>query len=188
MTTKSQIVAWSKWLSWALRHDPTAAGLTLDQAGWTSVDAVLAAAELQSQAMTRADLDQVVATSDKKRFAYSEDRKSIRANQGHSVPVDLGLAPQTPPLRLFHGTAARFVQQILREGLQRQARHHVHLTGDPTTAATVGSRHGNPLVLEVDAHRMHDDGHVFYCSDNGVWLVEAVPPRYLSQWGPHGTD
>jgi putative RNA 2'-phosphotransferase len=173
-------IALSKWMSWALRHDPTAAGITLDHAGWTSVDALLEAAARQGQRMTRTELEAVVANNEKKRFLISDDGCTIRANQGHSVPVDLGLDPLIPPCQLFHGTADRFIAAILREGLRRQARQHVHLSADRMTATAVGTRHGRPVILIVAAERMHSDGHVFYRSANGVWLTEAVPATYLS--------
>jgi len=179
MTVPPRIVDLSKWLSWALRHDPTAAGITLDAAGWCDIDAVLAAAARAGRTMTMAELSQVVSTSDKKRFALSDGGHLIRANQGHSVPVELGLAPQAPPHLLFHGTADRFVAAIRTEGLKRQARHHVHLSADRGTATSVGVRHGRPVVLVIAAGRMHADGHLFYRSENVVWLVEAVPPAYL---------
>jgi putative RNA 2'-phosphotransferase len=169
----------STWLSWALRHDPQAAGIVLDEAGWTAVPALLAAAAAAGHALDRDRLAALVAASDKQRFALSPDGLRIRANQGHSVPVALGLAAQAPPAVLFHGTAERFLGAIRRAGLERRARHHVHLSTEPATADAVGGRHGRPVVLRVDAARMHADGHVFRCSANGVWLVDAVPPQYL---------
>jgi putative RNA 2'-phosphotransferase len=177
----SDRVAHSRWLSWALRHEPAAAGIALDEAGWTPIAAMLAAAARQGHAITRAELEALVAGSDKQRFAISPDGLEIRANQGHSVPVDLGLAPQEPPERLFHGTADRFVAAILRDGLRRQARHHVHLSAERATAAAVGTRHGRLVVLVVAAGRMHRDGHAFFRSANGVWLAEAVPAGYLAR-------
>lgn len=179
MSADRRLVELSKWLSWALRHDPTAAGIELNPEGWVPVEQLLSAAECQGRGMTSAELERIVEASDKKRFAVSGDGLSIRANQGHSVPVDLGLEPQVPPAVLFHGTADRFVESILREGLQRQARHHVHLSAERATAAAVGTRHGRLIVLTVDALQMHGDGHRFYRSANGVWLADAVPAAYL---------
>ncbi len=170
----------SKWMSWALRHDPGAAGITLDDQGWTEIEALLAAAARQKMAMTRDELATIVATNDKQRFAISPDGREIRANQGHSVPIDLGLAPQIPPALLFHGTADRFVAAILRDGLRKQARHHVHLSAERATAAVVGTRHGRLVVLTVASATMHQEGFAFYRSANGVWLADEVPARFLA--------
>jgi putative RNA 2'-phosphotransferase len=124
-------------------------------------------------------LKEVVETSDKKRFALSKDGTHIRANQGHSVAVDLGLSVTTPPDKLFHGTASRFLEAIWAQGLTRRERHHVHLTAKLDVAMSVGQRHGQPVILEVDALQMHLDGHKFFQSDNAVWLVNAVAVRYM---------
>jgi len=121
----------------------------------------------------------VVANSDKKRFTLSPDGSRIRANQGHSVSVELGLAPVAPPAVLFHGTVDRFLGSIKETGLQRGERHAVHLSRTQDVATTVGQRRGRPIILEVDANRMHADGFQFFCSENGVWLTERVPPDYL---------
>jgi putative RNA 2'-phosphotransferase len=125
-------------------------------------------------------LQQVVEYNDKKRFAFNEDGTKIRASQGHSLEVELDYQPQKPPAVLFHGTTERFLDAILEQGLQKRRRHHVHLSPDVETAANVGRRHGKPVVLAVQAARMHAEGHLFFCSANGVWLTEAVPPKYLS--------
>ncbi len=168
------VVRRSKRLSYVLRHAPGSVGLTLDAAGWVGVDALLAAL-----GWTRAELERVVATNDKRRFALDESGTRIRASQGHSVAVDLGYAAQTPPQVLFHGTAERNLPVILAEGLRPGRRHAVHLSPDDVTARRVGARHGRPVVLRVDAEGMARDGAVFTRSANGVWLVDAVPPRYL---------
>lgn len=184
MKTSPRLVGHSKWVSWALRHDPIAAGITLDGSGWTRVDSLLAAAVHAGQILTRAELEEIVATNDKRRFSISVDGLSIRANQGHSVAVDLGLLPQRPPVVLYHGTAERFVAAILAEGLKRGARQHVHLSADLDTASTVGVRHGRLVLFTVDSLRMHADGLLFYRSENGVWLADAVPPKFLSRLAP----
>ena len=174
-----QHVRISKFLSLVLRHEPERIGLRLDEAGWASVDELLRAAAAAGQSISREVLLDVVATNDKQRFALSPDGTRIRASQGHSIAVELGLTPMTPPPILFHGTASRFLAAILADGLHPAARRYVHLSADEATARRVGQRHGSPVVLRVDAAAMHADGHAFYRSANGVWLTGAVPPRYL---------
>lgn len=169
----------SKLLSLVLRHEPETIGLSLDAQGWTSVDDLIARANAHGNTLTREILAAVVATSDKQRFALSSDGSRIRANQGHSVGVDLGLAVREPPSTLFHGTADRFLASIRAQGLVRGSRHHVHLSRDEATAVVVGSRHGRPVILNVQAGRMHAAGHVFHLTDNGVWLTDAVPPEFI---------
>lgn len=170
----------SRFLSLVLRHQPALIGLTLDDAGWTPVDELLAKLAVAGHALSREALDEIVRSSDKQRFAFSDDGHRIRANQGHSVPVDLGLPPIEPPAVLLHGTTRRFLASILKQGLAKRARHHVHLSESASTATAVGARRGESVLLKVDAARMHADGHVFYRSANGVWLTDAVPPAYLS--------
>ena len=169
----------SKFLSFVLRHGPETIGLSLDKADWAHIDILLARAKEHGVELTREVLERVVATSDKKRFAISSDGQFIRANQGHSVPVELGLTPQTPPDRLFHGTATRFVESIRRDGLKAGERQHVHLSPDETTARDVGRRHGKPCVLMIDAARMQATGHLFFLSENGVWLTAFVPVNFI---------
>lgn len=181
MSTPPELIAGSKWLCWALRHDPTAAGLVLDPQGWAELDDVLAAAARHDHPLTPAELKLIVTTSDKQRFALSDDGRRIRANQGHSVTVDLGLVPQVPPEVLYHGTAECFVAAILSEGLRRGARQHVHLSADQATASSVGVRHARLVLLTVAAARMHADRLPFFRSTNGVWLADAVPPEYLAR-------
>lgn len=173
------LVRLSKFLSLVLRHEPETIGLALDPNGWVAVDELLAAAAKAGTPIAPESLRQVVATNDKKRFAFSEDGLRIRASQGHSVEVDLDLPPSVPPDVLFHGTATRFLDPIRAEGLRAQSRQHVHLSPDEATAVKVGMRHGKPVVLRVHAGRMHQAGHVFFLSANGVWLTAAVPPDYL---------
>lgn len=169
----------SKFLSLVLRHQPDKIGLTLDKAGWASIAELVSKAQAAGVDLTVAQVQEVVATNDKQRFAISPDGERIRANQGHSLQVDLGLTPQIPPERLYHGTALRFLGSILREGLKRQGRQQVHLSVDPTSATQVGQRHGKPIVLEIDAGTMHKNGFVFFLAENNVWLTEEVPPQYL---------
>ncbi|MFI2618891.1 RNA 2'-phosphotransferase [Streptomyces sp. NPDC018584] len=173
----------SKYLSRHLRHQPDRIGLALDENGWVEIDALLAAAAAHRFPFTRAELDHVVAVNDKQRFAVDGGR--IRAQQGHSVGVDLGLPPATPPAYLYHGTVAAHLAAIRAEGLRPMNRHAVHLSADRETATRVGARRGRPVVLSVDAGAMHRDGHVFQVSGNGVWLTAAVPPGRLRFPGPH---
>jgi putative RNA 2'-phosphotransferase len=177
------LVRVSKFLSLVLRHDPAKIGLTLDAAGWAEVDELIAAAARGGVDLDRETLARVVAENDKQRFALSPDGRRIRANQGHSVDVDLGLEPRTPPALLFHGTASRFVDSIRASGLNAASRTHVHLSADAETARAVGQRHGSPVVLTVAAGRMHCDGRLFFRSANGVWLTDAVPAEYIDFGG-----
>ena len=149
--------------------------------GWVEVHALLAASARKGFRIDRAELEEVVARNDKKRFAFDETGTLIRAQQGHSAPVDLELEPATPRATLYHGAPERNLSAILKEGLLKMRRHHVHLSPEEAMAEAVGARRGRPIVLAVDAGEMHRDGYVFYRSGNGVWLVEHVPSRYLSR-------
>ena len=169
----------SRLLSHVLRHAPERLGITLDAQGWTSVEELIAKARKAGFTIDRALLEEVVATNDKKRFTLSEDGQSIRAAQGHSVSVDLGLAPSEPPETLFHGTARTNLDAIFLEGLKPGRRQHVHLSTNEETARKVGERHGKPVILRIDTKRMRDDGRTFVQADNGVWLTDSVPPQYL---------
>jgi putative RNA 2'-phosphotransferase len=169
----------SKFLSKHLRHDPAGIGLTLTADGWASVDALLDGCRQAGVGLTRDDLFEIVSGSDKQRFALDETGERIRANQGHSVEVDLRLDPAEPPAVLYHGTGSGSVEAILQDGLRKMRRHHVHLSPDVETATRVGARHGRPAILTVDAAAMRRAGHVFYVSANGVWLTDDVPPAYL---------
>ncbi|WP_338931731.1 RNA 2'-phosphotransferase [Streptomyces netropsis] len=167
----------SKYLAKHLRHEPERIGIVLDAQGWTSVDALLTASAAHGFPFTRAELAEVVEANDKRRYAIEGDR--IRANQGHSVAVELDLPAAEPPAVLFHGTVARSVASIRAEGLKPMARHAVHLSADRETATRVGARRGRAVVITVDAGAMHRTGHTFHVSENGVWLVERVPPEFL---------
>lgn len=168
----------SKYMSYVLRHAPDAAGLTLDSEGWVSfneLEKVLAS----KYNVSRADIIEIVDNNPKKRFTIADGR--IRANQGHSVDVDLALNQVEPPAALFHGTSLTNWQSIEREGLKKMQRHHVHLSADVETAKMVAARRkGEHLILRVDAARMFSEGHSFFVSDNGVWLAESIPVQYLS--------
>jgi len=177
----SSSVTKSKFLSLVLRHKPETIGLTLDAEGWVSVDDLLTRASQHGMAMTRAELEEIVATSEKKRFALSADGRRIRANQGHSVDVDLNLQPIAPPEILYHGTVAKFLPSIRAQGLLKGQRHHVHLSADRATAEIVGERRGVPIILTVRSADMARAGHLFYRSENGVWLTDHVPPPFLQE-------
>ena len=178
---KQQLVATSKFLSLVLRHRPDVIGIELDAEGWVAVEELLTACAKHGRAISRDQLDDLVRTNDKQRFAFSVDGSRIRANQGHSLPVDLGLVPVEPPELLYHGTVPRFLESIRREGLTKGTRHHVHLSPDVETATKVGQRRGRPIVLMIAAGHMFRDGHKFYRSENGVWLTDAVPPAYIRE-------
>lgn len=171
----------SKFLALILRHKPDAGGITLDEEGWAPVDAVLAAIRSRFGDFGREDLEELVRTNDKKRYAFDETGRRIRASQGHSLAgVDLGLEPVEPPPLLYHGTTERFLVAILAEGLRKMNRQHVHLSEDVETAATVGGRRsGETRILEVRSGAMAAAGHTFYRSANHVWLTDSVPPEFL---------
>jgi len=173
-------VSTSKFLSLILRHEPEKIGLTLDEAGWVPVADLLAALAKHQHALTPEALREIVATSDKKRFAFSEDGARIRASQGHSVEVDLGYEPATPPATLHHGTVAKFIDSIRAQGLIKGQRHHVHLSADAATATLVGQRRGKPVLLTVNAEAMQAAGYAFFRSANGVWLTDHVPSQFIT--------
>ena len=173
------LVRTSKFLSLILRHEPERVGLKLGDAGWVGVDELLPAVNSHGVDLTLDQLKHIVATSDKKRFAFSEDGQRIRASQGHSVEVDLQYPPQMPPELLFHGTAVRFLDSIRQHGLQKMERHDVHLSAETKVTVQVGGRHGKPALLTIRAGDMHKAGFVFRCSANGVWLVDHVPPQFI---------
>lgn len=170
----------SKFLSLVLRHKPEKIGITLNKAGWTSVLELLKAVKKYGMIMKLSDLEFIVENNDKKRFAFSEDNKMIRANQGHSVEVDLKYKEVAPPNTLYHGTIGKFVRNdIIKSGLKKMNRHHVHLSDDFNTATEIGKRRGIPTVLTVNSGLMYNNGFKFYLSDNGVWLTDHVPPKYF---------
>lgn len=175
----ANLVKISKFLSLVLRHQPDRIGVRLDEGGWIDVATLLDAFARHDILITRAHLDEVVRDNDKQRFTFSDDGRRIRANQGHSVDVDLGYDPATPPETLFHGTSQTNVASILARGIEKGQRHHVHLSPDEATALRVGRRHGAPVALRVRAGAMHRDGRAFYLSKNGVWLTDHVPPAYI---------
>jgi putative RNA 2'-phosphotransferase len=179
MASPRRLAQLSKFLSLILRHRPAAARVSLDDEGWASVDELIAQTKGTRNAFTRLLLEEIVASDAKTRYSFSPDGTMIRANQGHSIPVDLGLVPTDPPDALYHGTANKFLDSIMREGLKPMSRLQVHLSAAPETAVAVGRRHGAPVVLVVDAATMKAEGHTFFVSKNGVWLIDRVPPQYL---------
>lgn len=179
MIDPKTLTAYSKFLSFVLRHEPGAIGVTLDRNGWVEIDRLVEQCRAHGKPLTREILETIVATSPKQRFAISEDGQRVRASQGHSIDVELGYAPQAPPEQLFHGTVSSSLSSIRSTGLQKMDRHHVHLSPDLATAQAVGMRRGKPVILRIAAARMHRDGHVFFLSANGVWLTERVPPDYI---------
>jgi putative RNA 2'-phosphotransferase len=181
MTSTKQRNKISKFLSFVLRHKPDEIGLVLDDQGWTDIDELIKKANASEQVtqIDRSLLLEVVDTNEKQRFIISEDDLRIRANQGHSVQIDLQLTPQVPPEVLYHGTATRFLDSILKEGLTPQQRQHVHLSSDIDTATQVGQRYGKPVILKINTLLMHQQGITFYQADNGVWLTHSVPIKYI---------
>lgn len=176
---KNRAIRISKFLSLVLRHQPEKVGLTLNHEGWASVSELLTAFEANGFPLTPDELREVVRSNDKKRFSFSRDMLFIRANQGHSVTVELGYEPELPPPVLYHGTAERFLPSIRQQGLIKGRRHHVHLSDNTETAKIVGRRYGKPVVLRIDSERMQRDRYLFFRSDNGVWLTESVPVEYI---------
>lgn len=166
-------------MSLVLRHEPEHIGLTLDQEGWASVPELIAKINQKGIQLDFATLQLIVDTNDKKRFVFNDDKTCIRANQGHTIEVDLNLPVQIPPTVLFHGTAVKNIAGIRQQGLQKMERHHVHLSALKETALQVGQRHGKPVLLVIQALAMHEKGHAFYLSNNGVWLTDQVPTAFI---------
>lgn len=170
----------SKYLSFILRHNPEAIGLSLDTQGWANVEELLEGMKKINKAITRNELQEIVEKNDKKRFTFSNNGLYIRAAQGHSLKnVDISFEEKTPPDLLFHGTASRFLQSIKQKGLIPGSRHYVHLSEEEKTAKAVGLRYGVPVILKINAGVMCDQGHKFYQADNGVWLTNNVPVKFL---------
>lgn len=179
MISEKQQTHISKFLSLVLRHKPETIGIQLDQNGWIDIDELIAKSNKYGMQINRETLNHIVATNSKKRFAFNDKLTKIRASQGHSVEIELGYKNQKPPEILFHGTSEKSVQSILDKGLEKRNRQHVHLSSDIETAIMVGQRHGKPIVFMVLAERMYNDKFEFYFSENGVWLTENVPTKYL---------
>lgn len=170
-----------KFISLALRHDPKMIGLAMDEHGWVEVADLISKSAKRNVVFSKKDLDEIVSTNDKKRYAYNDDETKIRANQGHSIQVDLQFVEKKPPMFLYHGTAERFVSEIKEGGIQKMSRQYVHLSEDKDTAIKLGSRRGKPYIFIVLAQQMFNEGCVFYQSENGVWLTDFVALKYLSK-------
>ncbi len=171
----------SKFMSLILRHNPKVINIQLDKNGWASVEELIKGINKAGHKIDMDILEEVVATNNKKRFIFNEDKTKIRANQGHSIDVDVELKVTKPPSSLFHGTAVKYYDTIMKQGLQKRSRNHVHLSDNEETAITVGKRHGQPIVLKIDSKTMYDMGYVFYLSENGVWLTDEVPLQFISE-------
>lgn len=168
----------SKSLSYWLRHKPEDIGIVLDNDGWTDVSVLIEKAKVKVY-FDFNELKEVVKNCDKQRFSLSEDFTRIKANQGHTTDVDIKFKKTVPPVVLYHGTVKEFLDSIKKKGLIPGKRHHVHLSKDKETAEKVGSRRGKPIILEVDCKKMLEDGCEFFISDNGVYLVDIVEPKYI---------
>ena len=164
-----------------LRHNPEKIGLEIGEEGWVCVDELIENSTMNNMFFTMEELIEVVETNDKQRFSFNEDKTSIRASQGHSVKVDLKLKALQPPFVLYHGTVDDALDSISRDGLVKMNRQHVHLSEDITTATAVGSRRGKPIILHIEAKEMYNNGYKFYKSDNGVWLTDNVPIKYINR-------
>ncbi|NBA77934.1 RNA 2'-phosphotransferase [Emticicia sp. ODNR4P] len=169
----------SKLLSKILRHQPDLIGIQLDENGWVEVSTLLQNLEKYQTQISFEQLKEVVDTNSKKRFSFNDDFSKIRANQGHSIEVDLALQTQTPPDILYHGTVEKNLDSIFEKGLSKMNRHHVHLSADTETAQKVGMRHGKPIILTIESKKMYDQGYVFYLSENQVWLTDNVPSEFI---------
>jgi putative RNA 2'-phosphotransferase len=169
----------SRFLSLVLRHKPAEIGLQLDAQGWADVAELTEKAAAVGKIFTPQDLEEIVATNDKQRFAYNDDKTRIRASQGHSIEVELQLEMAAPPEQLYHGTVEKFLQAIQSQGLRKMNRHHVHMSKDRATAEKVGERRGEAVILTISSGDMSRDGFVFYRSENGVWLTDHVSAKYI---------
>ena len=168
-----------KFISLILRHEPEKIGLQLDDAGWADVNELLEGLRRKNRGISFDQLQELVASNDKQRYSFNEDQSRIRANQGHSLKLDLQLEAREPPEQLYHGTATRFLDSILEQGLMKRERHHVHLSLEKSTANQVGSRHGKPVIFVINSGEMYRNGYVFYCSENLVWLTDHVPAAFI---------
>ena len=182
MKTEKEINNLSKFLSLILRHKPETIGIALEENGWVNTDLLLAKSNQHNHTIDLETLKVIVETNNKKRFSFSANFEKIRANQGHSLDIELGYLPTKPPAILYHGTAETNVNSILLHGLQKRNRHHVHLSQSIDTAINVGKRHGKPFIFEILSEKMYNDKFEFFVSENGVWLTENVPAEYIKEY------
>ena len=178
-TQNSGDVKLGRFLSLVLRHNPGAAGISLDEHGWADVQELLAGVRHSGRQINMETLERIVRENNKQRYSFNADHTKIRANQGHSLQVDVELTAMKPPRYLYHGTSVRFLAAIQQEGIRKMSRQYVHLSSDFQTAMEVGRRHGSPVVITINAEAMAHDGVTFYQSENGVWLCEYVAPVYF---------
>lgn len=179
MISKKQEIHISKFLSLVLRHKPETIGIQLDQNGWVDIVELIEKSNKYGIQFDREILNYIVVNNSKKRFAFNDVLDKIRASQGHSVDIELGYKNQEPPEILFHGTNEKSVQSILEKGIEKRNRQQVHLSSDLETAIMVGKRHGSPIVFSILASEMYKENYEFFISENGVWLTEYVPSKYL---------
>lgn len=179
-TKERRLKRLSKFISMILRHRPEIIGITLDEHGWANVDELIEGIN-KTEAFSKATLEKIVKTDEKQRYSFSRDKTMIRANQGHSIPVDVELEKKEPPEILYHGTSTKSVKSIKEKGLLPMERIYVHLSADVKTATKVGKRHGSPYIFKVNAKQMSKDGYDFFQSVNGVWLTKDVPIQYLEE-------
>lgn len=180
MISEKQNIKTSKFLSLVLRHKPETIQIQLDENGWVSVNELIEKLNNYGKEIDFKTIEYVVETNSKKRFAFNEDKSKIRASQGHSLQIDLNYEPINPPELLYHGTSKKFVDSILKSGIEKRNRQHVHLSSDIETALKVGQRHGKPVILKIQTEKMNKNGHKFYLSDNNVWLTDYVPIEYIT--------
>ena len=171
----------SKFLSLVLRHSPETIGITLDENGWTDVIDLIDKMNKNGEKINMEVLKEIVNTDNKSRYTFDENYTKIRATQGHSVKVELGYIPQKPPIILYHGTGKKYIESIFKDGIKKQSRNHVHLSGDKETALKVGQRHGTPIILEILSEEMYNNNHQFFLSENGVWLTDYIPVEYIKK-------
>lgn len=179
MNNKEKYERLSVFISLILRHKPEVIGLTLDNQGYLEIDKLIEGINKSGRYINEQILTDIVNSDNKQRYSYNEDKTKIRANQGHSIPVDLGLQVHHPPEYLYHGTSEKCIERIMKEGLNKQSRSHVHLSDNIDTARDVGGRRGKPVILLINSEKMYKDGYEFYLSENGVWLTEEVPVKYI---------
>ena len=176
-----KMVNTSKFISLILRHKPDVIGITLDEHGWANVDDLLTGLNKAGHIVCMKDLEDIVSTDNKQRYSFNEDKTLIRANQGHSINVDVELKEVEPPSILYHGTTKDVLESIYEQGIKPMSRLYVHLSKDIDTATKVAKRRRNPIILEINTEQMRKDNIKFYLSSNGVWLTKYVDSKYIKE-------